>query len=111
MVHRPAPGHLQPAQRRPVTPDHTVTWPPLPEADFITFLAACRRHLAARDFAAVADAYYDAAEITDLWIELRRDLPDQSMSRFTTLLTGWLRDEMRPGVARPGASHALRGSG
>jgi hypothetical protein len=32
--------------------------------------------------------------MTDLWIELRRDLPAQSMGRFTAALTSWLRDDM-----------------
>lgn len=29
-----------------------------------------------------------------MWIELRQDLAEESMSRFTSVLTGWLRDEM-----------------
>ncbi len=87
-------GQLEPVERKPVGLPEADGWPPLPEADFITFLAACRRHLAAPDFAAVASAYYDAADMTDLWTELRRDLPARSMACFTAVLTSWLRDDM-----------------
>jgi hypothetical protein len=41
--------------------------PPLPAADFPTFLAACRRYLPRREFAQVARLYYDTAEATDAW--------------------------------------------
>ena len=44
-------------------------WPPLPAADFSTFLAACRRYLPRAEFAQVARLYYDTAEATDAWLD------------------------------------------
>ena len=65
-------GQLHPARRSPVPPvPDARAWPPLPGADFITFLAACRRLLPAQDFAVIAAAYYDAADLTDLWAARR----------------------------------------
>jgi hypothetical protein len=102
-------GQLRPAPPGTAASAGAGAWPVLPEADFITFLAACRRHLAPPEFAAVAGVYYDAADITDLWIELRRDVPGRSMARFAAVLTGWLRDDMLgPAPCPPAAMVRLR---
>ncbi|MEV4251704.1 hypothetical protein AB0J52_00900 [Spirillospora sp. NPDC049652] len=68
-----------------------VRWPPLPAADFTTFLAACRRHLDRRDFAYIATVYYAAAEATDTWLDAY-DEPFAAIDRdlslgFVTSLT------------------------
>jgi hypothetical protein len=86
------PAHL-PAWSAPTAPpDTTGAWAPLPEAEFTTFLAACRRHLPPADFAAAASRYHDTAEAADIWADEHQQLAAQSMRRYTSALTGWLRD-------------------
>jgi hypothetical protein len=50
-------------------PNEPGSWPPLPAADFPTFLAACRRYLPGREFAQIACLSYDTAEATDAWLD------------------------------------------
>jgi len=62
-----------PAAAPPLTavaePGEPGDWPPLPAADFPTFLAACRRYLPRAEFAQVARLYYDTAEAADAWLD------------------------------------------
>ena len=71
-------------------------WPPLPAADFPTFLAACRRYLPRAGFAQAGRLYYDTAEAADAWLDTYgapRDPRDgQITPAFEAALTGWLRD-------------------
>ena len=70
-----------PAAAPPLTavaePGEPGDWPPLPAADFPTFLAACRRYLPRREFAQVARLYYDTAEAADAWLDARRRVRGQ----------------------------------
>ncbi len=90
-------------QRLPAAPPPAATelgrpgsWPPLPAADFPTFLAACRRYLPRGEFAQVACLYYDTAEAADAWLDTYgafRDPHDgQVTAGFEAALAGWLRD-------------------
>ena len=71
-------------------------WPPLPAADFPTFLAACRRYLPRPGLAQVARLYYDTAEAAEAWLNTygaARDPRDGQLTPgFEAALTGWLRD-------------------
>jgi hypothetical protein len=94
-------------------PGHEDSWPPLPAADFPTFLAACRRYLPRAGFAQVARLYYDTAEATDAWLDTYgapRDPRDgQITAAFEAALTGWLRDSaIGPAPCGPAALIRLR---
>ena len=65
----PAPAHRCPPARRRRNRASRASWPPLPAADFPTFLAACRRYLPRAGFAQVARLYYDTAEAADAWLD------------------------------------------
>ncbi|GAT67027.1 hypothetical protein PS9374_02680 [Planomonospora sphaerica] len=83
-----------PAPARPplaAGPGQESVWPPLPAADFTTFLAACRRRLARADFAQVHAIYHDAADATDDWLEAIT-LTGQRTAPPIGAITGWLRD-------------------
>jgi hypothetical protein len=77
-------------------PGQPCDWPPLPAADFATFLAACRRYLPRGEFARVARLYYDTAQAADAWLDTYdapRDPRDGQLTpAFEAALTGWLRD-------------------
>jgi hypothetical protein len=94
-------------------PAQAGSWPPLPAADFTTFLAACRRYLPRREFTQVARLYYDTAEATDAWLDTYgppRDPRDgQITAGFEAALTGWLRDSaIGPAPCGPAALVRLR---
>jgi hypothetical protein len=103
-----------PAAPPPATePDQEDDWPPLPAADFPTFLAACRRYLPRDQFAQVAPLYYDTAEAADAWLETYgapRDPRDgQLTAAFEGALAGWLRDSaIGPAPCGPAALVRLR---
>ncbi|MEV3986910.1 hypothetical protein [Nonomuraea sp. NPDC049758] len=86
--HRRLPAPQQPLPPGPAEPE---AWPALPSADFPTFLAACRRRLHPADFPMVKNAFHDAAEATDTWLDTL-DLTPTETARLTTAVTGWLRD-------------------
>jgi hypothetical protein len=88
-------------------------WPPLPAADFPTFLAACRRYLPRPGLAQVARLYYDTAEAADAWLNTygaARDPRDGQLTPgFEAALTGWLRDSaIGPAPCGPAALVRLR---
>ena len=94
-------------------PEQPGNWPPLPAADFPTFLAACRRYLPRADFAQVARLYYDTADAADAWLDTYgapRDPRDGQLTpRFEAALTGWLRDTaIGPAACGPAALVRLR---
>jgi hypothetical protein len=94
-------------------PGQPGEWPPLPAADFPTFLAACRRYLPRRDFATVAWLYYDTAEAADAWLDTydapRDPREGQITPAFEASLTGWLRDSaIGPAPCGPAALVRLR---
>jgi hypothetical protein len=94
-------------------PGQPGAWPPLPAADFPTFLAACRRYLPHAQFAQVARLYYDAADATDAWLDTygapRDPRGGQITPRFEAALTGWLRDSaLGPAPCGPAALVRLR---
>jgi hypothetical protein len=108
-------------QRLPTAPPPAIAdepgqpgeWPPLPAADFPTFLAACRRYLPRREFAQAARLYYDTAEATDAWLDTYgapRDPRDHQITAgFEAALTGWLRDSaIGPAPCGPAALVRLR---
>jgi len=102
-----------PRRRRPRNRASRVTGPPLPAADFPTFLAACRRYLPRDQFAQVARLYYDTAEATDAWLDTYggpRDPRDGHITAaFEAALTGWLRDgAIGPAPCGPAALVRLR---
>ncbi len=106
----PAAAPPLPEAAEPGQPDD---WPPLPAADFPTFLAACRRYLPRREFAQVARRYYDTAEAADAWLDTYgapRDPRDGQLTpRFEAALTGWLRDSaIGPAPCGPAALVRLR---
>jgi hypothetical protein len=94
-------------------PGQDDDWPPLPAADFPTFLAACRRYQSRDQFAQAACLYYDTAEAADAWLEsygAARDPRDgQVTAAFEAALTGWLRDSaVGPAPCGPAALVRLR---
>jgi hypothetical protein len=94
-------------------PGQDDSWPPLPAADFPTFLAACRRYLPRAGFAQAASLYYDTAEAADAWLEsygAARDPRDgQVTAAFEAALAGWLRDSaIGPAPCGPAALVRLR---
>jgi hypothetical protein len=94
-------------------PGQPGSWPPLPAADFPTFLAACRRYLPRGEFAQVARLYYGTAEATDAWLDscgAPRDAHDGHITAgFEAALTGWLRDSaIGPAPCGPAALVRLR---
>lgn len=94
-------------------PGQPGDWPPLPAADFLTFLAACRRYLPRREFAQVARLYYDTAEAADAWLDTYgapRDPRDGQLTPgFEAALAGWLRDSaIGPAACGPAALVRLR---
>ena len=104
------PAATPPAAAEPGQPGD---WPPLPAADFPTFLAACRRYLPRREFAQVARLYYDIAETADAWLDTYggpRDPRDGKITPgFEAALTGWLRDSaIGPAPCGPAALVRLR---
>jgi hypothetical protein len=103
-----------PAAPPPATePGQEEDWPPLPAADFPTFLAACRRYLPRDQFAQVARLYYDTAEAADAWLETYGAPRDRSNGQLTAAfegaLAGWLRDSaIGPAPCGPDALVRLR---
>ncbi len=106
-----------PAAAPPLTavaePGEPGDWPPLPAADFPTFLAACRRYLPRAEFAQVARLYYDTAEAADAWLDTYgapRDPRDGQLTPgFEAATAGWLRDSaIGPAPCGPAALVRLR---
>lgn len=83
-------------QAQPTQPTG-LTLPPLPAADFTTFLAQARRLLPSADFGRVADTYHQIADQADTWIENHGYLVEPGEEypvRLAGAVAGWLRDEV-----------------
>jgi hypothetical protein len=65
----------------------------LPTVEFTTFRAACRRHLAPREFDHVDRLYTAAADRTDDWLAAHEHLREAGRDEFGGPLAAWLRDE------------------
>ena len=109
----PAPARRRTAAARGRGTGPAGDWPPLPAADFPTFLAACRRYLPRAEFAQVARLYYDTAEAADAWLDTYgapRDPRDGQLTPgFEAATAGWLRDSaIGPAPCGPAALVRLR---
>jgi hypothetical protein len=89
-------------------PGQEDSWPPLPAADFPTFLAACRRYLPRDQFAQVARLYYDTAEAADAWLDTYAAPRDPRDGALTAAFEAALTVERRLGIRCKGLSAALR---
>jgi hypothetical protein len=74
----------------------------LPSAEFTTFRAAARRHLAPREFERLDRLYQHAATRTDAWLAEHQHLREAGRQELGGPLAAWLRDDQLGPHHRPG---------